>query len=68
MSQFLSLLSILNYQSIKESGATNLEFSLAGALADLYELGIGTASLLEEIPDIGNLLWHLKKFDYIFCF
>ena len=61
MSQFLSLFSILNYQSVKKSGATDLEFGLARALADLYKLGIGTASLLEEIADIGNLLWHLDN-------
>jgi hypothetical protein len=38
--------------------ASDLELGLGFTLADLDQLGIGTTGLLEEIADIGNLLWH----------
>jgi hypothetical protein len=60
LGQFLSLLSIFNYQSVQESRASDLEFGLGGALADLDELGVNTASLLEKVTDISNLLWHFE--------
>lgn len=68
MGQFLCLLSVLYYQSVQESRASDLEFGLVGALADLYKLGVSTTGLLEEIPDISNLLGHLESiFDFVFC-
>jgi hypothetical protein len=38
-------------------GATNFELGAITALADFYKLCIATASLLQKIADIGDVLW-----------
>merc|ERR1711979_81431 len=57
--QFLGLVSVLNFQGVKVSRASNLEFGLAG-LVDLDGNGLGVLSsgLEEEVLDLADLLWH----------
>lgn len=37
-------------------GAADLELGAVDAFADFHQLGVTTARLLEEVPDVGNLL------------
>ena len=47
--QLLGLFLILDYQSVKESGASNLELGAVGVLLDFDALGIFPAGLHEEV-------------------
>ena len=60
LSKLIGLFGICHHQCVKESRASNLELGLLVAFADLYQLGIRTAGLLQEISDIRNLLGHGK--------
>merc|ERR1712187_505401 len=59
LSELLGLVSILNLQGVKVSGASDLELGLAG-LVDLDGNGLGVLSsgLKEEVLDLADLLWH----------
>jgi len=37
-------------------GAADFELGAVDAFADFHQLGVTTARLLEEVPDVGNLL------------
>ena len=49
MLQLLGLLLILDYESVKEPGASNLELGAVGVLLDFDALGIFPAGLHEEV-------------------
>ena len=49
MLQLLGLFLILDYESVKEPGATNLELGAVGVLLDLDTLGIFPTGLHEEV-------------------
>merc|ERR1712071_285748 len=61
--KFLGFVSILDLQGVKVSGASGLEFGLAG-LVDLDRNGLGVlpSGLQEEILNFGNLLRHASLF------
>jgi len=61
--KFLGFVSILDLQGVKVSGASDLEFGLAG-LVDLDRNGLGVlpSGLQEEILNFGNLLRHASLF------
>jgi hypothetical protein len=56
--QFIGLLVIGHNQCVQMARASDLEFGLNIALANLHQLGIGSACLLEKVTDVGNLLGH----------
>ena len=56
--QFVGLLVIGHNQSVQMARASDLELGLDIALANLHQLGIGSACLLEKVTDISNLLRH----------
>lgn len=58
LSQFVSLLGVLNLQCVQVTRASDLELGFGVTLADLDKLGITSACLLKEVSDISNLLWH----------
>ena len=58
LGKLVGLFGISHHQRVQESRASDLELGLLIALADLYQLGIRTASLLQKIADIRNLLRH----------
>ena len=58
LSQFLGLLLVVDDESVQEAGATDLELRLVGPLAYLHEARVLAAGLLEEIANVGDLLWH----------
>lgn len=64
LGQFVGLFGISDNQGIQVTRASDLELGLGITLADLYQLGITSASLLKEITDICNLLWHFKYYKY----
>merc|ERR1712113_255295 len=68
--EFLGLVSVLNFQGVKVSRASDLEFGLTG-LVDLDGNGLGVLSsgLQEEILDLTDLLRHflLSTNFRVFC-
>jgi hypothetical protein len=60
LGQFIGLLAVGDNQGIQVSRASNLELGLRITLADLDQLSIASASLLKEVTDICNLLWHCE--------
>lgn len=58
LGQLFSFLSIINNESVQVARATDLKFGLVAALLDFHRAGVLAASLLEEITDVINLLWH----------
>jgi hypothetical protein len=56
--QFIGLLVIGHNQCVQMARASDLELGLSIALANLDQLGIGSACLLEKVTDICNLLGH----------
>lgn len=56
--QFLGLLLVVDDERVQEAGATDLELRLVGPLAYLHEARVLAAGLLEEIANVGDLLWH----------
>ena len=58
LSQFLGLLLVVDDERVQEAGATDLELRLVGPLAYLHEARVLAAGLLEEIANVGDLLWH----------
>ena len=62
MLQLLGLLLILDYESVKEPGASNLELGAVGVLLDFDALGIFPAGLHEEVLE--NVKKSLKIFEF----
>ena len=56
--QFLGLLLVVDDERVQEAGATDLELRLVGPLAYLHEARVLATGLLEEIANVGDLLWH----------
>jgi hypothetical protein len=56
LGQLLSLLGITNAESVKVSRASDLEFGGSLSLLNLYGSCILSASLLEEVSDVVDLL------------
>jgi len=61
LGELLGLLVVGDSESVEEAGAADLELGVGGALADLDDLGVRAAGLLEEIPDVGNLARHIER-------
>ena len=62
--QLLRLLLVVDDERVKESTAADLEFRFVGPLADLDEACVLATCLLEEIPDVSNLLRHdIREFN-----
>ena len=68
MGQFVGFLGISDNQCVHKSGASDLELSLRISLSDLDQLGVASASLLEEITDVSNLLRHRVKLCIDLCY
>ena len=56
--QLLRLLLVIDDERVKEATAADLELCFVGPLADLDEACVLATCLLEEIPDVSNLLRH----------
>ena len=62
LSQFICLLGISDNQSVQMTRASDLELRLSISLSDLHQLGVASASLLQKVTDISNLLGHDVQF------
>ena len=58
LGELLGLLRVGNLESVQIPGAPDLELGPRRPLADLDELGVPAAGLLEEVTDVNNLLRH----------
>ena len=56
MRELVCLFGICDTESVKVSGASDLELGFASALLNLYGTSILSASLLEEVANIVDLL------------
>lgn len=56
---FLGLLFVLNNQGVQETGATDLEFGVAGVLLYFDGTSIGTTGLVQEILNFFDFAGHL---------
>ena len=59
MGELVGLFGIGNDKGVKVAAAPDLEFRLVVTLADLDELGVCSAGLLQKVTNIGNLLRHV---------
>lgn len=58
---FFGLLFVLDDQSVQETGATNLEFGVAGVLLYFHGTSISPTSLVQEIFNFFDFTGHLER-------
>lgn len=58
LGQLIGLLCISYHQSVKVSGASDLELCLRITLADFDKLRVRSTCFLQKVTDVCNLLWH----------
>lgn len=58
---FLGLLFVLDDQSVQETGATDLEFGVAGVLLYFHGTSISPTSLVQEIFNFFDFTGHLER-------
>jgi len=65
--QFIGFFGVSNDQGVQVPRAADFELRLFVPLSDLYQLGIGSACLLQKVADICDLFRHFPFRNIGFC-